>query len=369
MRRILWGLLIGLTGAIAACSGASSAGNGADGNGGTSGSLNLGGSGAGIGAGGSSVVPLGDACAASSQRAAGVPLDIYALLDVSGSMIDNGSTKWADVKAAMKAFVQAPASKGIGIGVQYFPHGSDECSASSYSTPAVQIAPLPGNAQPIINSMNANTPQAHAHTPTLWAEEGAIIYAKRWKTQHPTHVVVVLLATDGDPNDCTGNTVSTVETAAKNGFTGTPSIKTFVIGVGSSLTNLNGIAKFGGTQQAYIVDTGSNTTQQFTNALNAIRGAASLPCTYQIPAPPTGQQLNLNEVNVQFTASSGGQPQLYPQVIQASQCGPSGGWYYDNPTSPQYIKLCPTTCQTVSADPQGQVNVLLGCSTVQQPPS
>jgi hypothetical protein len=63
-------------------------------------------------------------CASTSQKATLAPLDLYFMLDTSGSMDDlvaAGQSKWSSVVAAMTAFVNDPASAGIGVGLQYFP--------------------------------------------------------------------------------------------------------------------------------------------------------------------------------------------------------------------------------------------------------
>jgi hypothetical protein len=70
---------------------------------------------------------LGDAaCATATQRAQQVPLDIYVMMDSSGSMTDviapnSTTTKWDAVRDAIIAFLQDPQSAGIGVGLQYFP--------------------------------------------------------------------------------------------------------------------------------------------------------------------------------------------------------------------------------------------------------
>jgi hypothetical protein len=64
------------------------------------------------------------ACAVSVQTAQPVPLDLEFLLDTSGSMSDlaaPGQSKWNALATALAAFVRAPASAGIGVGVRYFP--------------------------------------------------------------------------------------------------------------------------------------------------------------------------------------------------------------------------------------------------------
>jgi hypothetical protein len=69
--------------------------------------------------------PLGDAaCAAHTQKAEQLPLDLYVLLDSSASMTEEtaaGQTKWDAVRAALTAFLRDPMSAGIGVGLQYFP--------------------------------------------------------------------------------------------------------------------------------------------------------------------------------------------------------------------------------------------------------
>src|SRR5580693_7322656 len=63
-------------------------------------------------------------CATSTELATKFPLDLYFLLDTSGSMDDlvgPQQSKWNDVVSALMAFVNDPASAGIGVGLQYFP--------------------------------------------------------------------------------------------------------------------------------------------------------------------------------------------------------------------------------------------------------
>ena len=139
---------------------------------------------------------------------------------------------------------------------------------------------------------------------------------------------------------------------------------TFVIGVGSSLDNLNKIAAAGGTTSAFLVDTGGNVQQQFLDALNRIRGAA-LGCNYKIPAPTPPATADYTKVNVQYTPGGTSSPKIFPQVASKGQCPASGdAWYYDNPASPTQIVLCDPSCNKVKADASGSFDVLLGCQTI-----
>jgi hypothetical protein len=300
------------------------------------------------------------------------------------------------VTSALGTFVQQPGLDGISVGVQYFgvPSGggtctaltctvdadcgatacgpctlgvclgfigsaSDSCTASDYATPAVEIAPLPGVASTIVSSMGMHSPSTS--TPTSAALQGAVDHAKAWKQSHPSDAVVAVLATDGDPTEC-DTSLPNIDAIAAAAFAATPSVMTFVIGVGPSLASLNGIAAAGGTTQAFLVDTGGNVNQQFLDAMNAIRHAA-LGCNYSIPVPTNGSP-NYGEVNVVYQPQ-GGNAQTFPNVANQAACPANGnGWYYDNPAAPTQIILCPASCMLVEGDMTGEVDVTLGCSTV-----
>jgi hypothetical protein len=198
-------------------------------------------------------------------------------------------------------------------------------------------------------------------TPTSAALQGAVDHAKAWKQSHPSDAVVAVLATDGDPSEC-DTSLPNIDAIAANALAGTPSVMTFVIGVGPSLSSLNGIAAAGGTTAAFLVDTGGNVNQQFLDAMNAIRHAA-LGCQYQIPTPSSGTP-DFGEVNVVYQPM-GGSAQTFPNVMGLASCPANGnGWYYDNPANPTQIILCPASCSLVEADMTGEVDVTLGCSTV-----
>jgi len=305
-----------------------------------------------------------EACAAETTRAQQLPLGMYIMLDKSGSMDEGSPTKWVSIRGALANFLSQPTLTGVSVGLQYFPLGnlsSPSCNAADYANPAVPIAALTQpQQQAIATSLLAQNP--NGNTPTSAAEQGAINYAKTWGTAHPDHVVIVVLATDGEPTSCDTD-IGNIATIAQGGVNGTPKVLTFVIGVGNSLSNLNDIAAGGGTTQAFIVDTNGNVGQQFLDALNTIRGTA-LGCVYTLPSPDGGTP-DFDKVNVQYTPGSGGAPQLFPRVNGQADCPASGdAWYYDNPAAPTKINLCPSTCDTVRADANGTVDVLLGCKTI-----
>ncbi|HEY1817118.1 MAG TPA: VWA domain-containing protein [Kofleriaceae bacterium] len=312
---------------------------------------------------------MGSSCVTSTETAMSTPLDIYIMLDQSGSM--DMDSKWTDVSSALETFVQQPNLNGISVGIQYFGQSTgNECDVTNYSTPEVEIAPLPGVASSIVSSVtshNSDVTEELDDTPTWQALSGAVAHAKTWATAHPSDTVAVVIATDGEPEASCGSdtNISSSVTVAQNAYAGTPKIPTFVIGVddGTNLTNLNDLAAGGGTGSAFIVNAGGSAQQQFLNALNAIRGTA-IGCTYQIPVPSMGM-INYNQVNIIYTPGGGGSPVTIPQVASMSACPSTGNaWYYDNPTAPTEIILCSATCGTIEADSTGSLGIALGCSTV-----
>ena len=396
-------LLISAVSALAMCACA----GGADPQGG-GGTLGAGGSGdspsnGGSGFGGDTTggaAPIGGGCAASSSKAEPIPLDMFIMLDQSGSMSEdagNALSKWQTVRAAITEFVQSDSSEGIGVGIQYFGlpqptvlgcteipcmsdtdctngctvcfsgvcHSSwgdeDTCEAGEYAWAEVPIEPLPGVANSIISSLSMHGPGTN--TPTLPALQGALTYAGTWAAAHPDHVTVVAFATDGDPAIC-GTDLDVINGVAADAFNATPSIKTFVIGVGGSLDALDGIAAAGGTVEAFNVDYDDMATEQFVLALNTIRGAA-LPCVYQIPAPPDGRVLDFGLVNVEYTPGDGSDTITIPKVTSEAECPDDGNaWYYDDEAAPTQIILCTATCDAIAVDLTAEVDIALGCQTI-----
>lgn len=488
-----------------------SVGSGGSGNAGTGGVILTGGSG-GVGgsviAGGASGAAgtggtMVNECVGDTSMGQPVPLDVYVMLDISRSMLDQAGTgsKWDAVKAALSAFFADPASAGLTAAIQYFPirlpnvpdacttdaecgagapcmmnicrlttanaliacepadaascmtalvrdDGPCEadgrcrlsgaactdaascqtpagdlgacqqvgtcpddptltcsvdpnmvpapgcgvcqpatssyclhenvCDPAAYQTPAVEFAELPAAAASLDASVMAQTPLGD--TPSRPALRGAIAHAREWAASHPGHRVVVVLATDGFPTECTGGAaafgasdqaLTDVVNVAMEGLTGTTSIQTFVIGVFSAeeamaQANLDRIAVAGGTERAYVIDTGGNVQQGFLDALNQIR-AARLDCEYLIPQPPSGKTLNLNEVNFQFTDSSMVSTSYF-YVAPDGCTGAPNEWHYDVAPDampgPTKIVACPATCEALKATTGGSIQIQLGCTTV-----
>lgn len=349
-----------------------------------SGNLNLGGGSANNGAAGGDAFDPNAACATSSAVGEPTPIDLYFMVDITGSMNcpvpDDGpcetdpgpptvgDSRWTVVSAALKSFMSDPKNQGLGVGLRFFPtqsRRSNICDANSYLTPAVEIGTLSSNAAMLTSSINMQTPSGT--TPTVPSLTAAIAHASAWAKAHPTHRVVVVYATDGYPKGCTNNTIDVAAMVAKAGFDGTPSIPTYVLGVGPNLMNLEQIAAAGSNSKtkAFLVDTTKDAAAQLTAALDTIRKSAVLDCTYTIPPPPQGQELDPTKVNVNYTSSSGAVTKV-KQDPAGVACSAGSGWQYS--ADGKQINLCGTACTAAKADPGAKLNVLFGCSTEVGPP-
>jgi hypothetical protein len=402
MLRISASALVIAIGSLVGCSSAtsndtSSGGAGGGSNGGSGGTgVNL----AGSGGGGGSIT---QSCGGEVKSGQSVPLDLFIMLDQSGSMSD--SSKWVNVTNALNTFFAAPPSPDMAAGLQYFgqpagpctqniecgidsaletftctngqciecalfplpgippiclpPGLADSCNPADYASAEVDIAPLDAaQAAKLSTSIAQHGPSTG--TPTSAALDGALQFATQWQVDHPNRKTAVVLATDGEPSGC-DNDIAHIAAIAGKAQGGTPSIDTFVIGVGSSLHDLDPVAAQGGTNVAIVVD---YSQQAFVDALNNVSNLAAA-CEYVLPTDSSGG-VDITKVNVLFTPSGATDPTTIGKVGGAANCGPNGGWYYDNDAAPKKVLICPASCDQFKADSGAKVEFRLGCKTVVQ---
>jgi hypothetical protein len=400
-------------------------------------------------------------CAASSAAAMAIPLDVFLLVDTSGSMAEefSGQSKWQAERAALESFLGDPGSAGLGAGLQFFPlqractadadcgkgtggrplhcyqatkclgptmpvagasdcdtqadcdpgnsctpfgvcpSGGDVCAPvgqpctvgmasatctaiagycddglgntdpaicldTSYGKPVVDLGPLPMNAAPITKALHLTYPRGG--TPMRFALLGAHRYLRDYQTAHPDHKVVLVLATDGQPEGC--NNGNDVAGPAAMALAAKPPIPTYGIGVFQANDTLGPptlakVTAAGGTGMPFVLQPGANLTQAFIAALDQIRGAA-LPCAFAIPPMPSGQ---IDFAKVNFHLDGAGGAEDLPYVGSAAACGMTAGWYYDadpkNGGTPTQVILCPAACTKVKSDAKAKVSLTFGCQT------
>lgn len=327
------------------------------------------------------------ACSAESRESRRIPLDLYLLVDSSLSMNERiqSGTRWAAVSEALVAFLRDPRNSDTNVAVGYFPFvppstcvagdplcfclgplcfslspSLGSCEAADYAQPAVPLASTPNISAVIANILSH---ERNGGTPTRAALEGALGYLATWSSAHPDRKPVVVLATDGEPTGCVGNTPQDVATVAAAGLALPIPIQTFVIGVGRSLQSLDLIARAGGTEKAFLVED-SQASTALGEALSRIRALAE-SCDFAIPSD--NDMVAPDKVNVKYTPAGTSQPTIVSKTFDGTSagCGPDGGWYYDEPAAPSIISLCPATCNALSG---GSIQVEFGCQTIVQVP-
>ena len=244
---------------------------------------------------------------------------------------------------------------------------TDECDVAYYQTPTVAIAALPGNEDNIALAFGSKSPGGG--TPMKPAMEGAFQQMRNHLAANPGHKGAIVLATDGFPSCGSANGLPTVANLATMGLQGTPSISTYVIGVFASneialgQSQLDTVAKAGGTGQAFVINANQDLTKKLEEALDTIRGAA-LVCEFTIPTPTSGS-IDYGKVNVRYT-SNGASTDLF-HVKSMGACDPTkGGWYYDvEPPAarPSRVLACPSTCQAFQSHAGVRVDLVFGCAT------
>lgn len=301
-----------------------------------------------------------DACATSNAGTGLAPISLVFMIDRSGSMGGNANAvRWTPVKDGLVTFFGDSASANIEASLAFFPIVSGKnsvCTAADYAAPVVAMTPLPA-ATPFSTAFSNTGP--NGGTPTVPALTGALDYAATIKAQGKN--VAVVLATDGAPNDCSSD-VTGVSNVAATGVTN--GVKTYVIGVGPNTGNLDTIAQGGGTTAAIMIPT-NNPAQVSADLIKAVGNIASslLGCEYPLPTPPAGQTLDVNKVNVNFTA-----PNTPTKTLAYSgDCSNPDGWHYDSATAPTKIILCQKACDTGKNTPGAKLDVIFGCAIAAPP--
>lgn len=378
-----------------------------------------------------------DACTSGSNQGEPGPLDMFVMMDRSGSMGDevSGVTKWQAASLALRNFVRSEDSEGLGFGISYFappdgcqtcgvcgglwcsswqgptpyPFCSDPKSSGDYGdcvgadgsygsfeyyanenstcdpadfvnvslTQGVDYGILPGTGDTQVDAVMESLAKImpDGGTPTEPALEGAIDHAIAQGSANPDRKQVVVLVTDGQPNNCSSD-VAGLTTLAQNGFD--QGVETYVIGVPdpsnqSALDNLDQVALAGTGNEtgAFILTTDDgdpnfNPVGQFIDAMNTIR-QKSMNCSFDVPTPPADGTLDIESPQILLSASpdpaGGAATQEYDltRVADSGSCGSDTAWYYDDPSSPATINLCDASCALAQDDVDSRLDILYQC--------
>jgi hypothetical protein len=359
------------------------------GSGGTAGTIPVGGTGAGGAAGTSSSGAGGsDMCATTTAMATPEAPVLMFLVDLSLSMNDPapGSmmSKWVETRDALEGAF-ASVRDGTNVGMTFYPDvptNSMPCFDGQLDVP---IAPVNVTQRDLLDTA-LQMEEPRGSTPT----HDAYVYALdqlRAATQRGQKYVVLI--TDGIPTYgrmCEGTgmanqmpPIPTQPLVDESAAAMAEGIRTFVIGSPGSdgaRASLSAMASQGGTARGNCSDMGPEychldmtTEPNFSTALNAaldeVIAGIPLTCNFNIPPPPAGQTLDRGKVNVTYTDGTGNPMSIGRDAsLDALEC--NNGWQY----SADYtqVTLCGDLCDAVKADPRATVTIVLGCTTIIEPP-
>jgi len=93
---------------------------------------------------------------------------------------------------------------------------------------------------------------------------------------------------------------------------------------------------------------------------DAVVASVPLPCSFPIPAPPSGLMFDKEKVHFEHAPPGNAMPNALPRAQTVNDCGNAVGWHYDNNDSPLNIVLCPAACALAAQG--GSVNIVFACS-------
>lgn len=348
-------------------------------------------------------------CASTSQPTQLQGVTLVFGFDVSASMASDDNArmyKWEPVALAAKTFFSNPSDGDVSAQLTFFPSenadtytqtttptaadsgsggvgapppiqqqqqpgggGNDNqlpCTEEEYAEPDIPLSVLPAD---IFGTTIDATEPNRLGTPTRWILPAIIDQAIALRDTKPSNYAVVLV-TDGLPTMCGAQPMDdNIQTVANLAAAGPENgIPVYVIGVDTpegsigsendSIANLNQVAEQGGTESAFIIDTGDvdKTVADFLAVVQKIK-ESTFSCNMPIPSAPAGQTFDATKVNVAFKTDT------QTDLVYSPDCSEEWGWHYDSETAPTTIILCDTACTSVKtySSTAGSLDIQFGC--------
>jgi hypothetical protein len=133
-------------------------------------------------------------------------------------------------------------------------------------------------------------------------------------------------------------------------------------------TGIAGCASSSGTSSGTAVDPrGTYCHYDMTQAADFGTGLRStistiaggiVTCDYTVPAPPAGQVINPDRVNMVYNDNAGNG--TWYLILPNTDATCDRGWQYTDATKTA-IHICDITCQEVQANPNARITLMFGC--------
>ncbi|MGC4068998.1 MAG: hypothetical protein QM784_30995 [Polyangiaceae bacterium] len=325
------------------------------------------------------------ACAELPVAAQPVALDMYLMLDRSGTMGQDCSvgsdtnSRWCYAINALSGFFTAPTSNGVGVALGFTPHGTcgvsgstddccavaagDCCQGDADAIPDVALGELPLHALTLVTRLNEQSPRGTA-SPIEAALRGLTLYTA--KHVRSDRKMVSVITTDGNPNGCERD-VNRLAKILSDHRAATGQLS-FVIGMtGANYPALEVLAKAGGAaphtthcagaiSPCSFYDVGDGNPEAFVDALQQIQRSV-VGCRFGLPQTDAGI-VDPATLVVEWSTQTEPTPTRLSRVQAPADCGE--GWYAD-PEQPSEFVLCPKSCDLVQQKTRVRIDVLAGC--------
>lgn len=298
------------------------------------------------------------ACQVKRAEAEFKGLNLYLMVDSSIGIAFQPAS--VPINQAITMFVDDADNAGLGVGINFY---GISCDPLVYATPRVAVSDLPGVATEIRSSFPP-VPVMGVGAVIAATVNGAIQYAAALESGDRDRETDVLIIGDAFFDFSCGEGINEAVGYARDGFTGTPSIKTHVIGIDASLidplntsdlTPLDNLAAAGGTGRARRVSVNVNSAGQIYDALKLAARSAQ-PCEVK---QPDGSLIEHLEMEWLPDGDPIATPYIWPRLDNAAACGPRTGFYPSSNLA--YLQLCPAACDTIRAGPRGTLSVREDC--------
>jgi hypothetical protein len=307
------------------------------------------------------------------------PADIVIAIDNTPSM----ENEIAEVRANMNRLSAMVAAKGLDLNIVLVSCLTEDCLRQSGWFTICVDPPVGSGACPADDSNPPNYLHVNQRIESLKALQRVVGTYAQWSSMIRDHSAKHVLVVSDDSDEWTAAQFTDALVAADARFqgyrfhgifsytskeaacaaAGDPCC-TYAAPSGEGIPYRDLVTQTGGVS-------GNLCEQEFDPVFDALAGAviasAALSCEWQIPAPPAGETLDPTKVNVEFIDASN-VSHLIGAVPGAEQCAlVAQGWYYDDPTAPTKVVVCPQTCTWIQGETGAEMKVHFGCLTEQAP--
>ncbi|HXS15646.1 MAG TPA: vWA domain-containing protein [Polyangiaceae bacterium] len=309
-------------------------------------------------------------CAETTISAQPLPLDMFIVLDRTGSMGEDCTLQldgppqvdsmWCKAVSALAQYFTSAEAAGHRAALQFMIPAatqSTECGTAStnlHTQAEVDLTQLPEASNgPLILALEAQVPDATS-TALESALNGIVVYTAAHQTQG--REMIGILITDGDPSFCS-DSLSTLSRIPREHFEDT-GIRTFIMGMtGATASTLETMAAEAGAPEHsdYCDPADANETchywsvadgdpAAFVSALGAIQNTA-VGCEFTVPDTDSGV-VDLDTVQVAINDDSAPSIMLSP-VDGTANCGSEHYTTSQRDGKPTVV-LCPSTCERIT---------------------